>query len=357
MTATRIVGAAAATAALALLLAGCSKGDAPSTSTTPEPGAIDKMWEAAYGDFDQEDQNAKQMQVEELMAECMNEQGFEYIPVDWGAMDGGGVMEPPVDDSGDELQWGTLEFAKKYGYGQTTNPWGDAAVDPMPVDPGTGDQWVNPNDEIMNAMSETEMAAYQEALYGVQPEFTDDKDWENWNPTWEEQGCQGYANHEVYGDQMYGGDPEDNEWADLEAEMQTMYQSMETDPRITKAVADWASCLADAGYPGFATIYDAENSISEKVQAIYEDNDPWKDLGPDATEEDYKAAEAEMQRLTAEITPLEIELATADFTCRDDVKYQEIYNQVNLDLQQQFYDAHKADLEAYVAAMTGGSKG
>lgn len=357
MTATRIVGAAAAAAALALVLTGCGKGDdGPSSSSTPEPGAIDKLWEASYGDFDQDEANAQQMQVEELIAQCMNDEGFEYTPVDWGAMGGGGEYVPPVGEDGEELQWGTLEFAKKYGYGQTTNPWGDAAST-LPVDPGTGGEWVDPNQEYLDSMSETERMAYQEALYGVQPEFTEEADWENWNPTWEEQGCQGYANHEVFGDQMYGGDPEENEWADLEAEMQTMYESMESDPRITEAVASWASCLADAGYPGFATIYDAENSISEKVQAIYEDNDPWKDLGPDATQEDYDAAQAEMTRLTAEITPLEIELATADFTCRDEVKYQEIYNQVNLDLQQQFYDAHKADLEAYVEAMTGGAKG
>jgi hypothetical protein len=110
--------------------------------------------------------------------------------------------------------------------------------------------------------------------------------------------------------------------------------------------------MADAGYSGLVTIYDAENLISEKVQAIWEDYDPYAELGDDATEEDYAAAEAAMQERVAEITPEEIETAVADYTCRDEAGYQETYNEVNVDLQQQFYDAHKAELEAYVEAMS-----
>lgn len=348
MTASRIVGAAAA-AALVLTLAACGNGDKPSSSATPELGAIDKLWEASYGDWDQDKANAQQMEIEELVAECMTEQGFEYTPVDYSSMNGG-EMVLPVDPEGEELQWGTLEFAKEYGYGQTTSPWQES--EPLP-DP-SGEEWVDPNQEYLESMSETEMMAYQEALWGVQPDFENDEDWENWNPTWEEQGCQGFAQHEVYGDQMWNTDPEDNKWADLQAEMDTMYQSMENDPRISEAVAAWASCMADAGYPGLATIYDAEQGISEKVQAVYEDNDPWAELGPDATQEDYEAAQKEMDQMLADITPEEIETATADFTCREEVDYQDVYNEVNLDLQQQFYDSHKAELEAYVEEMTAG---
>lgn len=345
MTATRFVGATAA-AALVLVLTACGGGDSPSGSSTPEAGPIDQLWEDAYADYDQEDSNAQQMEVEELVAECMVMEGFEYTPVDYSAM--GGEMVVPADDDGEELEYGTLEFAEKYGYGQTTNPWGDSVAEPV----DSGEEWVDPNQEYLESMSETEMTAYQTALGGVQPEFTEDEDWENWNPTWEEQGCYGSAQHEVYGDQMWGGDQEENEWADLEAEMQTMWESLESDPRVTEAVATWASCMADAGYSGMATIYDGENLISEKVQAIWEDSDPYAELDENATEEDYRAAEAATQELVSAITPEEIETAVADYTCRDEAGYQDTYNEVNLDLQQQFYDAHKADLEAYVEAMT-----
>ena len=73
-------------------------------------GALDKMSEEAYGDWDEEASNAKQMQVEELMAECMRQQGFEYVPVDWAAMSGDmAVSSEEVDD----IPWGTKEFAER----------------------------------------------------------------------------------------------------------------------------------------------------------------------------------------------------------------------------------------------------
>jgi hypothetical protein len=72
-------------------------------------------------------------------------------------------------------------------------------------------------------------------------------------------------------------------------------------------------------------------------------------MPPDATEEDYRAVEESIKDQLAEITPEEIELAVDDYTCREDVGYDDAYSEVNLDLQQQFYDAHKAELEEWIA--------
>ena len=345
MTATKIAGAAVA-AALALTLTACGGDDGPSGSATPEMGPIDRLWEGAWGDYDQEDADAEQLRIEELVAECMVGEGFEYTPVDYSGA--GWAVAEPVGDDGEELQWGTLDFAKKYGYGQTTNPWGDGE----PVEEG-GEQWVDPNAEYTASMTDTERMAYEAALYGVQPDFQTDEEWENWNPSWEEQGCYGYASHEVYGDRMWGGETEEtNEWADLEAEMEAMYAALESDSRVTEAVADWSACMADAGYPGLASIYDAEEMISTKVQAMYEDDDPYADLDENSTEEDWEAAQAEMDSRLSALTGEEIETAVADFTCREEVGYDRIYQEVNIDLQEEFYNAHKDELEAYVAAMT-----
>ncbi len=351
MTATRIAVVGLTTVALAVTLGGCGGGSKPhSASATPEMGAIDQLWQDASKGQDEEYWNDQQMRVEELVAQCMAEQGFEYTPVDYSQMRGSAIEASGEGDS-DVPEWGTLEFAKQYGYGQTTNPYGDAA-DAEPSD--DGEEFVDPNQAYQDAMTETERAAYEEALWGVQPNFTTDEEWENWNPTWEEQGCQGFAQHEVDPNASSGSDGDKNKWADLEAEMQTMYDSLTTDSRITAVTEKWVSCMADAGYPGLATIDDAQTQISDKVQAIYEENDPWAELGEDATDDQYAAAQKEMDKLTAGITDEEIATATADFTCRDKVRYQDVYNEVNLDLQQKFYDTHKADLEAYVAAMSGG---
>lgn len=327
--------------ALAVGLAGCGGGDSePSSQETPM-GALDKMFEDAWADWDEEASNAKQMQVEELQAECMREQGFEYVPVDWSAMNGGAI---DVAREEDDIPWGTLEFAEQWGYGITTNPYQDSEepLEPTPVDPGYED----PNMEIVNAMSETEQQAYYEALYGPQSDEPIDPEGEWVPPSWEEMGCSGYAQHEVYGDAAFGGG-QDDPFAELMDEMNRMWESISTDDRILSTESEWASCMADAGHPNLAKVGDAEQIIYEQVDPIW--NDAYSDMPPDATEEDYRAIEQSIQEELAAITPQEIELAVDDYTCREDVGYQDAYNEVNLDLQQQFYDAHKAELEEWVA--------
>ncbi len=327
--------------ALAVGLTGCGGGDdEPSSQETPM-GALDKMFEEAYGDWDEEASNAKQMQVEELQAECMQEQGFEYIPIDWDAMNGGAIDVAPAED---DIPWGTLEFAEQWGYGITTNPYQDSEepIEPTPIDGGYED----PNMEIVNAMSETEQQAYYEALYGPQSDEPIDPEGEWVPPSWEEMGCSGYAQHEVYGDAAFGGG-EDDPFAELMDEMNRMYESISTDDRILETESGWASCMADAGHPNLAKVGDAEQIIYEQVDPIW--NDAYSDVPPDATEEDYRAIEQSIQDELAAITPQEIELAVDDYTCRDKVGYDDAYTEVNLDLQQQFYDAHKAELEEWIA--------
>ncbi len=327
--------------ALAVGLTGCGGGDDESSPQETPMGALDKMFEEAYGDWDEEASNAKQMQIEELQAECMAELGFEYIPVDWSAMGGGMAIS---SDEMDEIPWGTLEFAEQWGYGITTNPYEDSQedVEPTPADQGYED----PNMEIVNAMSETEQQAYYEALYGPQSDepVMDEDEWVP--PSWEEMGCSGYAQHEVYGDAAFGGG-EDDPFAGLMDEMNQMWESISTDDRILATESEWATCMADAGHPNLAKVGDAEQIIYDQVDPIW--NDAYSDVSPDATEEDYLAIEQSIQEELAAITPQEIELAVDDYTCRKDVGYDDAYSEVNLALQQDFYDTHKAELEEWVA--------
>ena len=53
------------------------------------------------------------------------------------------------------------------------------------------------------------------------------------------------------------------------------------------------------------------------------------------------------RRPDGQITPIEIELAVADFDCREEVDYDKVQLEVTADAQQQFYDAHKDELEAW----------
>lgn len=322
--------------ALALGLSACGGDDKPSDDETPL-GAIDKLYEELYGEWDEDTSNRQQMEVEELVAECMAGLGFEYIPVDYSQ----GATAIEIGGGDDELQWGTVEFAEQYGYGITTNPWEDQEGEDVPP----GQEFVDPNQSILEGMTDTERQAYEEALWGAQifEEMDPDEEWVE--PSWEEQGCYGKAQHEIYGDMYGGGD--DDPFSELNDEMNRLWEQIETHDKVVTAQATWASCMADAGHTGFTKVGDGEDSIYQLVEPIW--NDAYSDVPPDATEEDYRAIEESIQQRLSEITPQEIETARADFTCREEAEYDKAYSAANLELQQQFYDAHKAELEEWLA--------
>ena len=331
----------AGAAALVLSLAACGGGaKAPgSASETPEPGPLDAYFEKMYGDTSQEDADAQQMRVEEIVAECMSEQGFEYTPVDYSSMTGASFEPEEL-----EFEWGTKEFAEEFGYGATTDPYGGQEEVAPPEDV---EEFVDPNQEYVMAMSETEQAAYNAAMYGEQSMEPVDPEAEvEWN--WETAGCQGRAQHEVY---EGGNGMEDDEFTALQDDMNAMWESSMADPRLADANTEWASCMADAGYPGFSAVGDGETSIYDQVNALWETaypTDPAEAEG--MTEEDYMAIQEGIEAQLAEITPVEIETAVADFDCREKAGYDKVQREVNLEYQQEFVDAHKAELDAWLAA-------
>lgn len=319
-------------AVIALGLAGCSGGggtEEPTDTETPM-GPLDEFFEQMYGDFDEDSANAQMMEVEEITAECMAEQGFEYIPVDYSSQ---------TSFSSDELdvEWGTLEFAEQYGYGATTNPWGDAEEVPT-----EGEEWVDPNQDYVMAMSETEQAAYYAALYGEQT-YTEGEEEVEYD--WTTAGCQGRASHEVY---ESGTGMDDEQFTALQDEMSAMWESAMADPRLAELDAEWASCMADAGYTGLATVGDAETQFYDRMNVVYEE--AYADVDPEATDVDYEAIDAAIQAELSTLSAEEIETAVADYTCRDQVKYTQTQTEINIEYQQDFVDAHQAELDAWLEA-------
>ena len=332
ITARSRTAAAAVAAALALTLAGCGGGDKNSDGPEePELGPLDKIFQDIYGDWDEEQGQAQQMRVEEIVAECMAEQGFEYIPVDY-SQQGFTMTSEDLD-----VEWGSREFAEKYGYGATTDPWGNEAAMAEPPD----QEWVDPNQDYVMSMSETEQAAYYSALYGDQ-DYPEEGEEDEWVYDWTTAGCQGRAQHEVY-ESAPGLD--DETYQALMEEMNTMWEGIMSDPRLTELNALWATCMSEAGHPGFASVDDAQNSIYDQLNGVWDT--AYADIPPDAGEGEWAAAQSRVDDLMAAITPLEIELAVADFDCREEVDYVKVQQDVNAELQQRFYDAHKDELEAW----------
>ncbi|QGQ18773.1 hypothetical protein GC089_05305 [Cellulomonas sp. JZ18] len=320
---TASVGALAG--AVALLLAGCTGGDgdggtAPSDTET---GPLTAFFERVGGSMDSEDGKAQQRRIEELVAECMAEQGFEYTPAE--PMDMG-----PVPGEGDVPAWDTLEFAKTYGYGATTGDelWGS----------GDGEEWVDPNQDYVSAMSETEQQAYWTALYGEMTEETLDPEAEAEVPDWTEQGCTGAASHEASGAMQIWEDPGLREAMD---EMNREFESLADDERVREATTEWARCVGEAGYD-FATPQDAQNSIFEEYNAVmgFDAEPPAEGEAP--PEPDQAALDALREK--------EIALATADRTCQDETGYADVQRTAQAAMEERLWEKYGDQLEAAAEA-------
>lgn len=317
--------AATAATALALLLTGCSSdgdgGDAaPVTvedySNTPLSEYMTKL---SGGDTSETDWDAMSRQSEEVVAACMLEQGFEYEPVD----NTGTAVEMP----GEDLDYNSREYAETYGYGvATTFEESQASAEEQ------SDAWVDPNQEYVEAMSETERTAYYEALYGVQTEYVEGEEPPAYD--WTTAGCQGKAQHEVYGEM--NGAWEMPEFTDLQEQISKLYEQVQTDSAYTELQASWSSCMADAGYEYESQMAVTED-LNERMNAVYEQMGDGSDVDT---------------ALVDEIAALEVKVATADFDCRKDLGFERKQLDIQIKLEQAFVDEHKAELDAWVEAAT-----
>ncbi len=107
------------------------------------------------------------------------------------------------------------------------------------------------------------------------------------------------------------------------------------DPRLAEVDAAWASCMADAGYDE-ASPYAAEWRVIEETISM-------RDAAPEGLPPD----------VVAERTTEERRLALADLDCRDATGWTTRRRAVEHALQQEYVDAHRADLDALMAASTG----
>lgn len=298
-------------AGLLLAVAGCSQENPPPSDPVPTQGPAEAFFEAALG-FSAEEAAQQSVLMEESIARCMLEQGFEYVPftsgyhdVDWSQVD------PPP---------GTREFAERFGYGYAAPPEGTVGTLPD----------ANPNDAILEEMSPAEFEVYERALWG----FTGD---EAADGGVEMGGCMGAARDEVFGDV---DDPVRvallEEIARIDAEVAPM------DPEVLEAVAVWGRCMDEAGHPG----YDAPPDAAAEAWARWETfNDG---IG---TDPELGVADADGRLVGEEaLVAAEIALATADWDCRAAAGYDAVWQRARHRLQQDYVDANRAELDAWVEA-------
>lgn len=326
--------AAVAASAMVFILTGC--GGAPSgDELSYEDSPLNEYLSAAWGgDLSPEEQQKKmeeqQAKVEALVAQCMSDEGFEYTPnTDSGmVMSDGGEWEP------DKREW-----VEKYGYGYVNSPFAEQAEENPSEQEST-----DPNSEYVMSLSESEQTAFYETLYGPTPSEDEISEDGSYEYNWEEAGCQGWAQHEIEGD-----DPtQAEEFSELRKKIEELYSTAQESPELADLNAEWASCMADKGEPGFTKQMDAGQSIMDEQNKIYEQafGDGSQPVDTESPDFEDPNESPEMKALTER----EIELALVDLECREKTSFTKKSLEIQFAVEEKFIAANKADLEAFKAA-------
>ena len=354
----------AAAGAVSLLATGCSKSNDGGSEAEAEKDRVTINGLLGGPDYENMDGEAMQVEIEEATAACMKEQGWEYTPV---------TYPDSYTEFSDEDY---LEQLKSQGNGNvywTLYPNGDGTETDLPTD-----EFVDPNTEYVESLSEEELTAYQNSLWGTPEEqeaantieIDPDTGDEMWTLTGEQPGCQGKAYSQVYGD-----DPTQSpEYQEVVMEYYEELQArVDADPRMVEANDKWAKCMKDAGFDYKNQMEYWEKSWEQtqaKIDAIVGDDyntnewDNWTDAEwteyyETHTEEEIEAMFAPKEpNFTAEqksqleaLLADDIELAVAEYTCSKDFndKTQDIYG----DIEEQYALEHEDELKELAASLAG----
>ncbi len=397
-----------------LFLTACGKADTAANVNPSESGAptstsyfspLDEYMNPTAGpELDQAAYQARDRQVQELVATCMKDQGFDYIPQDNSSTS----YAPPYEEGLAER-----DIIAKYGYWVTTQ---------LDMQPGPSEMPVDPNQAAYEAMSDGERMAYDQALWGTgamtmaiassaagsaaqpqasttasssaatstdavtgavtdtatgtaieagatdpavspeagspvsidQPQVNSESYVTPTTP--EEKGCYGVAQEKIYGDQMNDGSINYEDFQDLFDAQNELFMSIEKDPRLDAAVTAWSVCLEGKGYPGFtemqAPMIDVNKQWAElNNQEFTVTPDGGWSTGPKPGTENDPPVEPDAAKV-AELRKYEIDLALADYDCKGD--YQKLYDEVRISLQEQFVQDHLPELERFRDAVNSG---
>ena len=122
--------------------------------------------------------------------------------------------------------------------------------------------------------------------------------------------------------------------------MDELWEQTTSDPAMVELDAAWSACMEAAGHGGFATQVDAQNSIYDQQNKLYEDAAPAE--GEEYVEPDPAAMDA--------LGEQEVELALADLDCREETDYRQQAQDIQFELEERFIADHESELEALRAA-------
>jgi len=292
-------------AAVVVALAACTGSSEPAP-TPAATGALD-AYLVPFSWDDAEFVAAQELEEQELIAACMAEQGFEYVP----------YVAPPLGTNDFDPPRNSREYAVQFGYGFTEQ---------HPDESGSWEDYdhdADPNFAIRRALTPGEAEAYDRAIDGPP---------EGWSYSSEtddpldadEFGCRAAArSREPAGVQT---DATFIAARDRDGEI---WNTAAADPRVTAALARWSSCMADAGWTGLEQLDDPKTRTFE-----------WEEAAATRDAQGYLNTYGE------KVAADERAIATADWDCRTSSGYDAWFAQVRNELQQAYVDDHRAELDA-----------
>lgn len=362
---------AALASALVLLLAACGENDesgsADGDAVSAEGGfsspIAEFLGEDTFDFSDPEAAEARYLEEErarqDLIAQCMADQGFEYVA--FVPDTGFGFVET------DGLEYGSDEWVAKYGFGISTTWFSQEEVGSNLVGNDYGDFAdafdSDPNNEIREAMTDAEAEAYDTALYGDQSFFEIDESlteeeaeaqFEDFEPDFESMGCQGQAYNESDGNTAAF-------YQEFDDDLEAMYERMEADPRVQQVENEVGECMAGKGLD-YTTIDEVTERFYEDVSALesqvgfpgedLSDAD-FEQLSPEEIEAIYnqpRVLSDDVLSTLGELQAEEIELAQAVQECGGGFDaQQELGFEILAEYEQEFLDNNADRLAEFQA--------
>ena len=257
---------AAVAVAVALALIGCGSNSGK--------GAEQLTVEEQLG-LGQDGIQQRQIRAESLIRDCMKAQGFDYVPVDAGALRAAYTGQADLSPE---------DFNKQFGYGITT------------LFTQQRQTAVGPNEQIRAALSPADQAAYDLALRGDQGgsffQATDSGDFSQLG------GCTKSATEDAFGGAAL--------LTSIQAALDELDQRVANDSRMVKAVAAWSTCMHEQGFD-LAEPGQVDETLRQRLAAI---------VGADAARGNVTAPLADYD--AAALTTLqqdEVRLVAADIDC------------------------------------------
>lgn len=344
--------------AASLLVTACSGG-----KDAGEPQKVTIASLMGVADPDDFDFNAAVDGIEELVADCMAQEGWTYFP----------RKIPDLHPEFEEDDAAEVARIKREGLGFTYSLLGYAALDDE-----SGDAWGtydDKNDAYIDALNEAERTAYDASLYGTEEEQAADKTTAMDPATGERVtidlwsvGCRGEAADAFYGDDI----AHNRVYSQL---MQAYWDELDArtaaDPRFVAANAEWSACMKAAGYDyespamfGDATYVEFQTRAQDVVgPEFYADptaewteeaiTEFWKTATPEEVEALFsnpKEITADQRKKLEGIFADEVAVALAERTCSKD--FDAKAQVISADVEEQYALEHEDELKQLVASLS-----